>query len=282
MATSPFWVSNPAAGRLADRLSREVAAVLEASGLTRRFSGISAVNNVSFTVSPGEILGYLGPNGSGKTTTVRMITGLLEPSSGRVYFEGHNIADDLVGFRRRLGYVPEEPYLYPFLSGREYLQLVGRLRELPTALLDRKIDSLLRAFGLEGDGEQAIGSYSKGMKQKVLIIAALLHDPDVLVFDEPLSGLDPTAALVFRYLVKELASRAKIILYSSHVLEVVEKLCSRVVVLHRGRVVAHDSVQHLREALSRDSLEDVFTDLVMQDNPERLAREIAEIAAMRV
>ncbi len=255
--------------------------MLEARGLTRRFSGISAVNNVSFTVSPGEILGYLGPNGSGKTTTVRMITGLLEPSSGRVFFEGRDIADDLVAFRRRLGYVPEEPHLYPFLSGREYLQLVGRLRELPAALLDHKIDALLHSFGLEGDAEQAIGSYSKGMKQKVLIIAALLHDPDVLVFDEPLSGLDPTAALVFRYLVKELSSRSKTILYSSHVLEVVEKLCSRVVVLHRGRVVAHDSVQHLRETLSRDSLEDVFTDLVMQEHPERLAREIADVSSLR-
>lgn len=255
--------------------------MLEALGLTRRFSGISAVNNVSFTVSPGDILGYLGPNGSGKTTTVRMITGLLDPSSGRVLFEGRDIADDLVGFRRRLGYVPEEPHLYPFLSGREYLQLVGRLRELPSSLLDRKIDALLQKFGLESDAEQSIGSYSKGMKQKVLIIAALLHDPDVLVFDEPLSGLDPTAALVFRHLVKELSTRGKAILYSSHVLEVVEKLCSRVIVLHRGRVVAHDSVQHLRAALSRDSLEDVFTDLVMQEHPERLARAIADISAER-
>ena len=255
--------------------------MLEARGLTRRFSGITVVNNVSFSVSPGEVLGYLGPNGSGKTTTVRMITGLLEPSSGRVFFDGRDIADDLVAFRRRLGYVPEEPHLYPFLSGREYLQLVGRLRELPATLLDRKIDALLQLLGLEHDAEQAIGSYSKGMRQKVLIIAALLHDPQVLIFDEPLSGLDLTAALVFRHLVKELGCRGKTILYSSHVLEVVEKLCSRVVVLHGGRVIAHDSVQHLRERLSRDSLEDVFTDLVMQEHPERLAREIADVSALR-
>jgi ABC-2 type transport system ATP-binding protein len=249
--------------------------MLEARGLTKFYSGIAAVKNVSFQVRPGEILGYLGPNGSGKTTTVNMIIGLVEPSRGDVLFEGRPIAADPVAFRRRVGYVPEEPNLYPFLSGREYLQLVGRLRGMPAARLDRKLTALLDLFGLQNDAEQSIGSYSKGMKQKVLISAALLDDPDLLIFDEPLSGLDVTTAMVFRHLVQALASRGKIILYSSHVLEVVEKICSKVIVLYRGQVVADDSVDRLREVMALGSLEEVFSQLVEQRDPEATAQDIA-------
>lgn len=253
--------------------------MLEACALTKRFSGVTAVNQVSFTIRPGEILGYLGPNGSGKSTTVKMLMGLVEPSGGTIRFDGREIFSDLVAFRRRAGYVPEEPNLYPFLSGREYLALVGRLRELPPRAVDRKADALLDLFGLASSADQSIGAYSKGMKQKVLISAALLHDPDLLIFDEPLSGLDVTAAVVFRHLAQELARRGKTILYSSHVLDVVEKLCSKVLVLHRGRVVANDSVEHLRELMARDSLEQVFAELVFREDPERVALEIAEVVA---
>jgi ABC-2 type transport system ATP-binding protein len=253
--------------------------MLEAKSLTKLYSGIPAVKDVSFSVKPGEILGYLGPNGSGKTTTVSIVVGLLDPTGGRVLFDGRDVQDDLVGFRRRVGYVPEEPHLYPFLSGREYLQLVGRLREIADSTLERRIEGLLHLFGLGRDADQSIGSYSKGMRQKVLISAALIHDPDLLIFDEPLSGLDVTAALVFRHLVRTLADRGKTILYSSHVLEVVEKLCSRVIVLHRGRVVANDSVEHLRELMARDSLEEVFAQLVVHEDPERVARDIADLVA---
>ena len=196
---------------------------------------------VDVVVRPGEVIGYLGPNGSGKTTTVRMITGLTEPSEGTVLHDGRSIFGDLVAFRRRLGYVPEEAHLYPFLSGREYLELVGRLRELPVALLERKINSLLELFGILSAADQPISGYSKGMKQKVLISAALLHDPDLLILDEPESGLDVTAVLVLRSLITELARRGKAILYSSHIMESVERVCSRVMVLHRGEVVADDS-----------------------------------------
>ncbi|MGE5358484.1 MAG: ABC transporter ATP-binding protein [Bacteroidales bacterium] len=253
--------------------------MLEVCRLMKRYPGVTAVRDVSFTVRPGEILGYLGPNGSGKTTTVGMVTGLVEPTSGVVMFDGRNIADDLVAFRRRLGYVPEEPHLYPFLSGREFLELVGRLREMPEPLLARKIAAMLELFALGHSAEQSIGSYSKGMRQKILIIAALLHDPELLVFDEPLSGLDVTAALVFRHLVRNLAARGKTVLYSSHVLEVVEKLCSTVVVLHHGSVIAHDSVEHLRETLVRNSLEEVFGDLVFKEDPEKVARDIADVVS---
>jgi ABC-2 type transport system ATP-binding protein len=252
--------------------------VLEARHLFKRFFGVTVVDDVSFVVRPGEVVGYLGPNGSGKTTTGRMLTGLVDTSAGHVFFNGRDIADDLIGFRRRLGYVPEEPHLYGFQSGREYLELVARLRELPPAF-ESKIDALLALFGLSDAAHQSIASYSKGMKQKVLIVAALLHDPDVLIFDEPDSGLDVTATLVLRHLVRALAARGKAVLYSSHVLELVEKLCDRVVVLHRGHVVADDSVANLRQLMTSASLEEVFAQLVLREDPERTARDIADVVA---
>ena len=251
--------------------------MLEARQLVKRFFGAAVVSDVSFEVRAGEVVGYLGPNGSGKSTTAKMLTGLLEASAGAVFFDGRNIADDPAAFRRRLGYVPEEPNLYTFQSAIEYLELVGRLRELPPALLTRKIGALLELFGLSHAANQDIGSYSKGMKQKVMIIAALLHDPDVLVLDEPDSGLDVTATLVLRQLVIALARRGKAVLYSSHVLELVERACDRVVVIHRGHVVANDTVEALQRLMSRGSLEEVFSQLVLRVDPERTAADIADV-----
>ena len=255
--------------------------MLEARDLVKRFSSVAVVHGVHLTVRPGEVIGYLGPNGSGKTVTVRMLTGLLEATAGTIRYNGQNIHDDLVEFRRRLGYVPEEPHLYPFLSGREYLDLVGRLRRLPPRLLERKSEALLDLLGLGSAADQPISGYSKGMKQKVLISAALLHDPELLIFDEPESGLDVTSRLVVRHLIRTLADRGKAVLLSSHMLEVVEKVCTRVVVLHRGRVVADDSVEHLRTLMSRSSLEEVFAELVLKDDPEQTARELADVASLR-
>jgi ABC-2 type transport system ATP-binding protein len=255
--------------------------MIEVSHLVKRFSGITVVNDVSFQVRAGEVVGYLGPNGSGKTTTARMLTGLLEPTSGHVRVDGEDVRSDVMAFRRRLGYVPEEPQLYPFLSGREHLELVGRLRELPKTVLNSKIEALLELFGLQVAADQSISAYSKGMKQKVLISAALLHDPDILIFDEADSGLDVTTTLVLRHLVQTLASRGKAVLYSSHVLEIVEKLCSRVIVLHRGRVVADDSVAALRHLQASGSLEDVFGQLVLREDPRQTASDIADVVTRR-
>jgi len=254
--------------------------MLEAVRLVKRFAGLTAVKDVSFVVRPGEVVGYLGPNGSGKTTTTRMIVGLLEPSSGHVRFEGRRVADDPLAFTRRLGYVPEEPVLYPFLSGREYLELVGRLRGLDERLLHARIEPLLELFSLASAANQSIHAYSKGMKQRVLLVAALLHDPDVLILDEPDAGLDVTTMQVLRHLVAQLAASGKAILYSSHVLEVVERLCPRVIVLHRGEIVADNTVEQLREIKAAGSLEDVFGQLVQRADPESTARGIAAAMAL--
>jgi ABC-2 type transport system ATP-binding protein len=254
--------------------------MLEARQLTKYYGAVRAVTDISFYVQPGEILGCLGPNGSGKSTTVKMLTGLLVPTHGEVYFAGAPIKEDLAGYKRRLGYVPEEPNLYPYLSGFEYLQLVGTLRGISPQSLEEKTDALLDLFELHAQRHSPLGAYSKGMRQKILIIAALLHDPDVLVFDEPLSGLDVSSALVFRNLMQTLARVGKTILYSSHVLEAVEKICSRVVIIYRGQVVAHNSIERLRQIMAVPSLEQVFSELVRQPDPEQVARDISETMKM--
>jgi ABC-2 type transport system ATP-binding protein len=254
---------------------------LEARHLTKYFSAIPAIRDVSFTLEPGTVLGLLGPNGSGKSTTVSLLTGLREPSAGQIWLDGHNIADRLVEYKARVGYVPEEAHLYTFLSAREHLDLIGRLRRLPAHLLTRKIAPLLDLFGLTSAADQPISGYSKGMKQKVLLIAALLHDPDLLILDEPESGLDLTAGLVLRHLIPILAARGKTILYSSHVLDHVERLCAEVVVLHHGRIVAEGPVSQLRAMTQRNSsLEDVIAQLLTTVDPARTAGEIADISGL--
>jgi ABC-2 type transport system ATP-binding protein len=190
--------------------------MLEVRHLTKCYSSIPVVEKVSFVIHPGEILGYLGPNGAGKSTTVKMLTGLLEPTSGQILFHGRNVREDLNAFQRKIGYVPEEPHLYPHLSGREYLQLVGRLRGLQRRVLEPKMDELLRLVGLWEDRHSALNGYSKGMRQKILLLAALLHDPELLILDEPFSGLDVNAAMILRSLLNSLAARGKMVLYSSH------------------------------------------------------------------
>jgi ABC-2 type transport system ATP-binding protein len=255
---------------------------LEARQLTKYYAAVPAIRDVSFTLEPGTILGLLGPNGSGKSTTVSLLTGLREPSAGQVWFDGRNIADALVEYKARVGYVPEEAHLYPFLSALEHLDLIGRLRRLPSRVRAHKIATLLDLFGLTGAANQPISGYSKGMKQKVLLIAALLHDPDVLILDEPESGLDLTAGLMLRHLIPILAARGKTIVYSSHVLDHVERLCAEVVVLHRGRIVAEGRVSELRAMTQRNaSLEDVIAQLVTTVDPAGTARDIAEVAGLR-
>ncbi len=251
--------------------------MIELRGVTKRYSVLPAVDNVSFTIRPGEVLGYLGPNGAGKSTTIKMLAGLLEPTSGEILYEGREIRRDLHAFRRRLGYVPEQAEIYPHLSGLDYLMLVGRLRDIPEDALYRKARAFLRAFDLDAERDNAVGAYSKGMRQKVLLAAALLHDPDVLLLDEPLSGLDVTTGLIIRDLIARLAGEGKIVLYSSHVLEVTEKICSKVIILHQGRVVADDSVVHLRELMKLPSLVEIFSQLTAQTDTDAMARDIVAV-----
>jgi ABC-2 type transport system ATP-binding protein len=251
--------------------------MLQLRNVSKHFSGITAVDNVSFSAHAGEITGYLGPNGSGKSTTMKMITGLIEMTSGEILFDGERIQRDPIAYKQRMGYVPEEPHLYSHLTGLEYLTMVGQLRDLPPRSTAERIDGLLRLFSLRGDRHVGISSYSKGMRQKVLLSAALLHNPDLILLDEPFSGLDVGSALILRSLIQELAARGKVILFSSHELETVERLCSRVVILHRGKLVADDSIERLRTLMALPTLEEIFSELAVEQDTAAISREIADL-----
>lgn len=251
--------------------------MLEVRNLSKTYRSIPAVQDVSFTLKAGEILGYLGPNGSGKSTTVKMVTGLIKPSRGKVLFEGRDVREDLPGYRAQLGYVPEEAQVYTHLSGLEYLQLIGRLRSMPEPVLETKARGLLQLLGLEHAQYSPMVNYSKGMRQRVLIVASLLHDPKLIVFDEPLSGLDAVSALLLKDLMMLLAQEGKAILYISHVLEVVERVCERVIVLSRGKVVADAAPRELTALMKLPTLENVFAQLVQQTDTKTVARQMVEV-----
>jgi ABC-2 type transport system ATP-binding protein len=251
--------------------------LLELKGLYKSFRGIPAVEDVSFNVAAGEIVGFLGPNGAGKSTTVKIMTGMLRPNAGRVLFDGRDIRKDLVAFRRAIGYVPEEAHLYGYMSGFEYLQLVGRLRGFSEALIEAKATRLLKLLHLESSQYSPISTYSKGMRQRVLIAAALLHDPRLLILDEPLSGLDVISARLLKDLLELLAAEGKAVLYISHALEVVEEVCSRVVVIARGKILADAPPSQLTQLMRLPNLESVFSQLVQQQDTSAVARQIVEV-----
>jgi ABC-2 type transport system ATP-binding protein len=253
--------------------------VLNVHGLTKRYGALTAVDDLSFVVHPGEVLGLLGPNGSGKSTTVKILTGLLEPTTGHVELDGRDAFADRLAYKAQIGYVPEEPHMYSYLTGPEYLRLVGRLRGLPDALLDNKIDRFLQLLGIYDDRYQTLSSYSKGMRQKILIAAAVLHNPRILILDEPFSGLDVTAARVLKAFVRAVAAAGKMVVFSSHVLEVVEQVCSRVVILKDGRVVGHDDVAKVRETLRLPSLDAVFAALVAEERVEERTQGLLDAMA---
>lgn len=251
--------------------------MLELRNVVKTFNTIAAVDNVSFSARRGEITGYLGPNGSGKSTTMKMLAGLIKPTSGTILLNGQSVAADLNLHKQRTGYVPEEPHLYGHLSGLEYLVMVAQLRNLPSKLASDRIDGFLHLLSLHPDRYVPISNYSKGMRQKILLSAALLHNPDLLLLDEPFSGLDVGTGLILRSLVQELAARGKIILFSSHELETVERVCERVVILHHGKVVADDSIDRLRTLMATPTLEAIFRQLAVEQDTTAISREMVDL-----
>jgi ABC-2 type transport system ATP-binding protein len=249
--------------------------MLLAHGLTKRYGGLLALNGVSFDVRPGEIVGYLGPNGSGKSTTVNLVVGLLEPSAGSLSLEGVPLSIEPVEYKRRIGYVPEEPFLYTHLTAGEYLRLVGGVRGMAEAPLTAKVDHLLHLLQLHDSRYSTMAAYSKGMRQRVLLAAALLHNPALLVLDEPFSGLDVNAGLLFRALLGVLAARGRMILFSTHRFDMVERLCSRVVILSAGRIVREQRLADLG-APGSPTLEEIFVSATRQGDFLPVAREILD------
>jgi ABC-2 type transport system ATP-binding protein len=251
--------------------------MLEANRLSKSYGSVPAVQNVSFYLEPGQVLGYLGPNGSGKSTTVKMLTGLLQPTDGQVTHNGKDIHNNLTAYRKRLGYVPEEANLYPYLTGEEYLDMVGILRAMPDPRRKSRIDSLLQLFALAPHRHISLGSYSKGMRQRILLISALIDNPDVLIFDEPMSGLDVTSSLVLKNLIQKLSARGKAIFFCSHVLEVVEKICSQLIILRKGQVIAYGRTAEVLQSIGQSTLEATFLQLTEGRDVAQIANDIVEV-----
>lgn len=253
-----------------------MAASISVQDLTFRYASVDVLHGISFDIAPGEVTGLLGPNGAGKSTTIKILTGILEPLSGRVVVAGLDLPSQALALKQRVGYVPEAAELYETLSAREFLELCGRLHELDERTLATRIDAMLEAFDLADRGHGSLGSFSKGMRQKVLIAAGLLHNPEVVFLDEPLTGLDVESAVFVKTLLAALAADGRTILYSSHVLDVVERICTRVLIIDKGRLVADGSPDALKTRASETSLEAVFREVTRAESAEpRVARILA-------
>ena len=236
--------------------------LIEMRQLVKRYGEKAAVDGVSLEVHAGEIFGFLGPNGAGKTTTIKVIVGLLQPTSGTVRVGGHDIQKEPLQAKASSGYVPDEPHLYPKLTGRELLRFVGDLYGVTGEQVERRIDELLRLFDLTPAADDTIDSYSHGMRQKTALAAALVHDPKVLVLDEPTVGLDPKSARLIKDLLRQMAERGAAVFLSTHILEIAENMCDRIGIINQGRLIASGTMAELRSlGKGESSLEDIFLSL---------------------
>jgi len=243
------------------------------------YDSVEVLHGISFTLQPGEILGLLGPNGAGKTTTIKILAGILAPAMGSVAVCGLPLPEQAVSVKERIGYVPEAAALFESLTGEEFLELSGRLHNMDEDTLQMRMQSILEAFDLYSDRVCRLDTYSKGMRQKVLIAAAMLHNPELILLDEPLSGLDVNASMLVKDLLAALAAEGKAVLYSSHVLDVVEKVCDRVVIIHEGCLIAQGAPEELKASTHQSTLEGVFRELTGAESTEPGISRI--VAALR-
>jgi ABC-2 type transport system ATP-binding protein len=237
--------------------------LIQVDHLTKRYGEKAAVNDVSFEVNSGEVFGFLGPNGAGKTTTIKIIVGLLKPSSGGVRVAGNDIVTQPIQAKAASGYVPDTPNLYAKLTGRELLGFVGELYNLERTQVARRIDELLRMFDLTEAADDTLDSYSHGMQQKTALAAALMHDPKVLVLDEPTVGLDPKSARLIKDILRQMAERGAAVFLSTHILEIAERMCDRIGIINQGELIAVGTMEELRRLgqTGETSLEDIFLGL---------------------
>ena len=250
------------------------------NNLTKTYGGggAPAVDQVSLEIPSGQLLGYLGPNGAGKSTTVKMLTGMIAPTSGTASIFGMDISRETVAIKKIIGYVPESGAVFETLTGREYLEMVGRLYGLDDSLITDRIRRFADFFELSQDTieHKLLSGYSKGMRQKVVISAALIHNPKVIFFDEPLNGLDASTQLMFKTLIKNLAAEGKTIFYCSHIMDVVERTCDRIVIIDYGRVVADGTLEELKASSGESSLERIFNKLTSHTDVEERAEEFSK------
>ncbi|SHI15881.1 ABC transporter ATP-binding protein [Sporanaerobacter acetigenes] len=251
--------------------------IITIRGLKKSFGTKKVLKGIDLDVYSGQIIGYIGPNGAGKSTTVKIMLGLIEQYTGEVKIFGQNISSGNVEYKKKIGYVPEIADIYDNLTGREYLTFIGELYGLDIDVADKKAEKLMELFSLKDVYNSRISSYSKGMRQKVVIISSLLNNPDILFLDEPLSGMDANSVMVFKEVLAELASKGKTIFYSSHIMEVVEKISSRIVLINDGQVVADGSFDELKEKSMEGSLEGIFNELTGFNEHKEIAEEIVSV-----
>lgn len=237
--------------------------MIRVEGLTKRYGNFVAVDNIDLHVSKGSIFGFLGPNGAGKTTTLRIIAGIMRPTKGRITLGGDDVVDNPMAAKRRLGFIPDRPFVYEKLTGAEFLRFVAALYQQDGEIVERRIDELLDVFELTPWKNELVESYSHGMRQKLIISSALIHRPEVIVVDEPMVGLDPKAARLLKDIFRQFVDRGGTVLMSTHTLEVAEAMCQRIAIIQQGKIVAQGTMEELRKqtAAGDASLEDLFLKL---------------------
>jgi ABC-2 type transport system ATP-binding protein len=247
--------------------------MIEAINITKYFGDKLALDNVSFGVRSGEICGYLGPNGAGKTTTIKILTGIIPPTSGTAIINGIDVRKHPDKIKRQIGYVPESGAVFEVMTPVEFLRFVGRIYGLDDEIIERRSGEFLEIFEIREYMNEPMSSFSRGMKQKVLIISALIHNPSVILLDEPLEGLDAMAVLILKELLKKFAEQGRTIFYSSHLLDVVEKLCDRLIIINRGKIIASGEISEILKLTSESSLSGAFTKITNSEDPDAKIRE---------
>ncbi len=250
---------------------------VEINNLCMNYGDKEVLKGVNFKVQKGEVIGYIGTNGAGKSTTIKILLGIVEGYTGEVKVFGQDIKEDKIEYKRRIGYVPEIAEIYDNLTAKEYLTFIGELYGMSYGQVDEKAQKLMEIFGIKDSYGERINSYSKGMKQKVLIISSLLHNPDILFLDEPLSGLDANSVMIVKEILSTLSKQGKTIFYSSHIMDVVEKISNRIILLNNGQVVADGSFEELKKVSKEGTLEQIFNQITGFNEYEKLAREFVAI-----
>ena len=252
--------------------------IIKTNQLTKRYGPVSVVKGLNLEVKSGEIFGFLGPNGAGKTTTIKMLTGLLDPSEGEAFICGYDISKQPIQAKALMAYVPDQPKLYGKLSAREFLHLIAALYRVPKGIIKERTDQLLSMFGLGDRMDELLESYSHGMRQKVVLAAALIHQPKVILLDEPTVGLDPASARLLKDVLQEMARQGAAIFISTHILEIAERMCHRVAILKDGLLIAQGSPEQLRQKVGHggESLEDIFLELTSGRENAELIKSLEE------
>ena len=253
--------------------------IISIRNLYKSYGSKQVLNNITIDILPGQVIGYIGPNGAGKSTTVKILCGLISDFSGQVTIKGMDIKQNQVAVKSIIGYVPEMAELYDVLTPNEFLTLVGALYNLPPAVVSERAEGMLEAFGLAGNMNQRMDTFSKGMKQKVLITSGLLHNPDIIILDEPLSGLDANSVIIVKELISKLADSGKTIFYSSHMMDIVEKVSDRIILINEGSVVADGTFEELKQKQGDNSLEQIFSRRTASESMSEASGKLMDVLA---